>query len=459
MGRRIAICCLCGALTWHCGASGDFKDELKFCAPCYIDAAGEGNLPEIEGYLGDGMAIDAVDESGHGALLLASGNGRLEVVKRLLAAGANPSLADKEGRTPLMAAIAGKHREITKLLLASGAEPRDSDAEGRSPLRYALEAGEAWAVDALLTQGGDFKVPANDGISPLQLIYETRDPRLISRAFQAQVGALHWDALARAWFFHALRNENRELLQIMLRKFEGAPTAGEGCQSLLAYAIAKNDLRTVRLLLECGADPNVRLARPAEKGFKALINDPRLEEYLATESGLTPLMVAAGTGKLEIVELLLQFGAKRGAVTEKHKIAALLFAAWRSDVETMLVLLGRNPRPEQHSTWVEISLSQQRVGFYKAGQLYMESSVSTGQPGFETPTGLFVVTDKQRSRFSSLYKVEMPFFMRLSCSELGMHAGVVPGYPASHGCIRLPAANAVRLYRELEIGTLVKITY
>ena len=68
-----------------------------------------------------------------------------------------------------------------------------------------------------------------------------------------------------------------------------------------------------------------------------------------------------------------------------------------------------------------------------------------------------MVTDKKRSHVSSLYHVQMPFFMRLNCLDFGMHAGNVPNYPASHGCIRLPAEIAQKLFAEIPVGTVVTI--
>jgi lipoprotein-anchoring transpeptidase ErfK/SrfK len=68
------------------------------------------------------------------------------------------------------------------------------------------------------------------------------------------------------------------------------------------------------------------------------------------------------------------------------------------------------------------------------------------------------VTDKKTFHMSSIYKVKMPFFMRLSCRDFGMHEGYVPDYPASHGCIRLPSEAARKFFKEVPIGTLVTIT-
>jgi lipoprotein-anchoring transpeptidase ErfK/SrfK len=168
-------------------------------------------------------------------------------------------------------------------------------------------------------------------------------------------------------------------------------------------------------------------------------------------------MLAAGLGRVQLVQGLIQHGARRNDVTGKYQLAALSFAAWVKNIPTMLVLLGKSPNIEEQSARVEISIGSQRANYFKNGMLALSTQVSTGRPGYSTPKGQFVVTDKNRSRFSSLYKCEMPFFMRLNCSEFGMHAGVVPNHPASHGCIRLPRENAMKLFQQLEVGTLVTI--
>ena len=68
-------------------------------------------------------------------------------------------------------------------------------------------------------------------------------------------------------------------------------------------------------------------------------------------------------------------------------------------------------------------------------------------------------TDKKTEHVSTIYKVKMPFFMRLNCRDFGMHEGVVPDHPASHGCIRVPRDAARKLFKEVPIGTLVTITH
>jgi lipoprotein-anchoring transpeptidase ErfK/SrfK len=106
---------------------------------------------------------------------------------------------------------------------------------------------------------------------------------------------------------------------------------------------------------------------------------------------------------------------------------------------------------------VEISLATQKATLYKNGAPVLNTAVSTGRKGFDTPAGEYVVTDKKRSHRSSIYHVEMPFFMRLNCLDFGLHAGAVPNYPASHGCVRVPASMAEKLFSEVPVGTVVTI--
>jgi lipoprotein-anchoring transpeptidase ErfK/SrfK len=70
-----------------------------------------------------------------------------------------------------------------------------------------------------------------------------------------------------------------------------------------------------------------------------------------------------------------------------------------------------------------------------------------------------VITNKERNHRSTIYHVEMPYFMRLSCLDFGMHAGYVPNYPASHGCIRMPEFMAENFFRSVSVGTPVTVTH
>lgn len=105
-----------------------------------------------------------------------------------------------------------------------------------------------------------------------------------------------------------------------------------------------------------------------------------------------------------------------------------------------------------------VSLPEQRLSVYRNGVRIGVSTVSTGRRGYETGTGVFPILERQREHFSNLYdNAPMPFMLRLTWSGTALHAGRVPGYPASHGCIRLPAAFAEKLYDASRRGVIVVV--
>jgi lipoprotein-anchoring transpeptidase ErfK/SrfK len=105
-----------------------------------------------------------------------------------------------------------------------------------------------------------------------------------------------------------------------------------------------------------------------------------------------------------------------------------------------------------------VSLADQRLYAYHDHQLLTWSNVSSGRTGHETPTGAFCVSEKDADHHSSLYDdASMPFFMRLTDSGVGLHAGWLPGFPASHGCVRLPFGMARELFQRVDPGTPVEI--
>lgn len=135
---------------------------------------------------------------------------------------------------------------------------------------------------------------------------------------------------------------------------------------------------------------------------------------------------------------------------------------------------------------IRIGLSEQRAYFYKGGELVGVSIISTGREGFNTPTGSFHITQKDKDHVSSRFGdyvdangnpiqkeidrekdpmpkgarydgARMPYFMRI-VSGVGLHEGFLPGYPASHGCIRMPGFMAQAFFRNVEVGTPVEIT-
>ena len=103
-----------------------------------------------------------------------------------------------------------------------------------------------------------------------------------------------------------------------------------------------------------------------------------------------------------------------------------------------------------------VALGEQRVTIYDAEGRILRAPVSTGQTGYETPAGIYSVIQKEAEHYSNLYDdASMPFMQRITWSGIALHAGVLPGYPASHGCIRMPHGFAERLFDLTSTGLRV----
>jgi hypothetical protein len=103
-----------------------------------------------------------------------------------------------------------------------------------------------------------------------------------------------------------------------------------------------------------------------------------------------------------------------------------------------------------------VSLNQQRVTVYDADGPMLQSPVSSGKPGYDTPAGIYTVLERKVEHYSNLYDdASMPFMQRLTWSGVALHAGVLPGHAASAGCVRMPIGFAERLFERSKLGMRV----
>ncbi len=108
---------------------------------------------------------------------------------------------------------------------------------------------------------------------------------------------------------------------------------------------------------------------------------------------------------------------------------------------------------------IAISIDKQKVRVYDSNGLFAESPVSTGMKGHSTPMGVFSIIQKHKFHHSNIYSgAPMPYMQRITWSGVAMHAGVLPGYPASHGCIRMPMAFAMKMWNWTKMGARVVVT-
>ena len=113
-------------------------------------------------------------------------------------------------------------------------------------------------------------------------------------------------------------------------------------------------------------------------------------------------------------------------------------------------------KPPQLPLIAVVSIGQQHVTIWSGDTIAARAPVSSGMPGHRTPTGVFSVIGKERYHESNLYSnAPMPFMQRITWSGVALHAGALPGYPASHGCIRLPEGFAQRLFGMTRVGMRV----
>jgi lipoprotein-anchoring transpeptidase ErfK/SrfK len=151
---------------------------------------------------------------------------------------------------------------------------------------------------------------------------------------------------------------------------------------------------------------------------------------------------------------------------------------------TLLLVLNAAAIHAQSAYSVEIDLEEQTAYLIRGRQVVLATPISTGRSGHLTENGAFKIIEKERNHFSSLYgkivdrngrtvvadadadmavprggkflAAPMRYFMRFH-DAIGMHAGYLPGYPASHGCVRLPEQNAIAFFNAVEVGTPVHV--
>ena len=373
-------------------------------------------------------------------------------VRRLVDAGASVDLADENKLSPLMIAAMEGNVDMVREFISRVTNLEATDRNGWSALHYAVASGNRETVNLLLSVMPLLE-PGNSG--PLDAALDAGDEKIIGAIAGRLARMQDWTNATRRALGVALAIGDRDLVRLLLKKYAAPPTPEGKKVPLLAYAIASHDAKLFNTLIECGADPNTTLPSHYDKDFLGILPAKGLRNYIEDDRGVTVLMLAAGLGQAECVQALLDAGADRNRATGHYKMLALYLAAQTGQWRCTQILLGSGPPPER--LHIEISLASQHVSLVKNGVPVFSSVCSTGRNGYSTHAGEYVITDKERSHRSTIYKVEMPYFMRLSCLDFGMHEGAVPNHPASHGCIRLPGDAARKFFTEIPLGTVVTV--
>lgn len=395
-----------------------------------------------------------------------------------------PSVAASVKADLLAESVAGGHPDRVALLLAHRAATDLANENQTTPLGAAIESGNAEICELLLTAGVSPDAPCAGPHTPLCLAWSNRDHRVAKLLLQHDA-APHPEILSEAalademgfvrllaehgapfcsplesgdtLLTHAIAEGDLARVEDLLRFGASPDVHGKEGQSALAIATARSDAEAVELLLAAGADPNLQLAKSPTDEFLELANSKTLSYYMKRDSRFTPLMVAAAVGDGDTIRALLAGGASRSKYTRSWKRYPISFASSAGHILAQQLITGYDPEKREDEYKITIDLSSQRATLYKNGEAVNSSNVSTGKAGYRTPTGEYVVTHKHRHHNSTLYGSSMPYFMRLSCGAFGTHTGNCPGYPASHGCIRMPNYKAKQFFHATPAGTHVSI--
>ncbi len=428
-----------------------------------------------------GADAAAVNGAGESSLVAALRKDWRDLIPPLIRAGSDPNLADREGRVPLQSAIDARDLGLAKLLADLGARPLG----GSWPVALwkAYKDRDLDVCRLLLSLGVSPETRDPSGRRPLEAALAEDRPEFLHLflCYGADGDSLYYEACRRKLDHHvslllahggqprplpapfldtplglAIRHDDSRAAKLLLdRGASPAQTLAEG-QSPLHLAIVLGRPRIVKLLLKHGIDPNAALASQVSDDFLRLVRGGTLRWLLRNDQNITPIMLAADAGNPETVRALMAAGARTSVWTRRNRMWPVNIAARKADVRMMRVLLGKDPQVEQRRIIVDLS-DQLATIFDSSGLELFKTKISTGKKGFSTPTGTFAITNKYRTWTSTLYDASMPCFQRLSCGDFGFHQGNVPGYPASHGCIRVPAGNAQKLFALTELGDRVEI--
>jgi ankyrin repeat protein len=253
-----------------------------------------------------------------------------------------------------------------------------------------------------------------------------------------------------------IRDGRRGMVSLLLAHGADPTVPSREGQPLLALAVALGRADIVAALLDAGGAVDAELAPAASEEFLALVPGKHARYYLTRDEGVRPIMLAVLRGDREMTRLLLARGASLRPTRELVKYP-LGMAADRRDITMMQVLLGRDPEEAARARRIVVSLAEQQATLYERGKATLRTRISTGRKGFRTPPGEYVITNKHRHWRSTLYPADMPYFMRLSGSDMGLHEGAVPRQPASHGCIRVPRPAARILFQRMRLGDPVTV--
>ncbi|MEO0416502.1 MAG: ankyrin repeat domain-containing protein, partial [Verrucomicrobiota bacterium] len=358
----------------------------------------------------------------------------------LLNAGLDPDMAHSAGGRIFDKAIADVSVHSVRTLLDSGADVGDN-------LWAALLTGQDDLVAVMLMNGADPNETRADGVSPVEFALSQEKTHLLQPLLNAGADPNPMYDSKESWLARLIREGDIETATALVKAGasigEGKATDGH---TLLGWSIAHNAPELSLALIEAGVDVSAYERYPAKEAFASKFTHSTFRYSLYKHQRITALMMAAYRKQHDVAQALKDKGAKL-TWTNKYQ-SAVSIGAWTQDVRMMQIAYGRDP--DYQPRRIVVDITDQRLTLYENGKRTYSCTVSTGMGGlsgrYATKRGSFVITQKNKDHVSSIYGSEMPYFMRVSCSDFGLHVGNVSSRYASHGCIRLPWDSARKLY-------------
>lgn len=185
--------------------------------------------------------------------------------------------------------------------------------------------------------------------------------------------------------------------------------------------------------------------------------DPRNLRVLGKyDTSLTPLHIAGANGNIELAKILLDAGADRFAQTKRYKNTPVELALENNKFAAARLLM--NAPLDATDYKIVVNLKEQNLLVLRNGEEILQAKISSGKKSKPSERGEFLIAQKDKNHRSNKYNnAPMPWFCRLSWTAGGIHQGNLPGYPASHGCIRTTRAAAKFIFETCPRGTLVVV--
>jgi len=327
-------------------------EERNVTSQDLIKACKENNLDGVKRALDDGADIEAKDNNGWTALILASNEGNKEIVELLLDRGADVETTIKDSLvTALIIAIDRGHKEIKKLLLENGADIEAKKNNGWTALISASIQGDKEIVELLLENGADIEAKKNNGWTALISASIQGHKEIVELLLDRSADIEAKDNRGMTALIWASYKGNKEIAELLLDNGADIEAKYNRGMTALIWASDEGNKEIVELLLDNGADIEAKdndnwtaLYWSVVKGNIEIVqllveNGANIEAK--NNNGWTALIFASYKGNKEIVELLLDRGADIEAKSN-NGLTALIFASYKGNKEIVELLLDRS---------------------------------------------------------------------------------------------------------------------